>query len=214
MKLCENTLSILKNFSGINPSLMFKEGDTLRTISPQKTVMAQAKITDNIEGNAAVYDLSRFLSTLSLFNDPTVEFGTESFMIKDGRRKVNYTYAAANMIVAPPASDIKVPSVEVQVDISWEDIDNVKKAAGVLQVSDVAFVGESGKIKLVATEMTNSTSDKYDVEIGEYEGEDFNMHIKVDNLKLIPADYEVSLSSQMAHFKSESVQYWIAVQSN
>lgn len=215
MQLSENTLSILKNFSGINPSLMFKEGDIIRTISPQKTVMAQAKITDKIEGNAAVYDLSRFLSTLSLFNDPNVEFGNESFTIKDGRRKVNYTYAAENMIVSPPAKEIVLPSVEVKVDISWEDIDNVKKAAGVLQVSDVAFVGEAGKIKLVATEITNSTSDKYDVEIGDYDGEDFNMHIKVDNLKLIPADYEVSLSSKgMAHFKSESVQYWIAVQSN
>lgn len=215
MKLSENTLSILKNFSGINPSIMFKEGNILRTISPSKTVMAQATISDTIDGRAAVYDLSRFLSTLSLFDTPDVEFGDGKFTITGNRRRVNYTYAAENMIVSPPDKEVALPSIDVTVKVTWDEIQSVIRAAGVLQVSDIAFVGEDGKIKLVATDTKNPTSDKYDVEIADYNGKDFNMHIKVDNLKLIQADYDISLSARgMAHFKSDAVQYWIAVQTN
>lgn len=215
MKFSENTILVLKNFSGINPSVMFRKGNVLRTISPQKTVMAQANIPDEIEGDAAVYDLSRFLSTLTLFDDPDVAFGNEKFTISSGRRKVGYTYASENMIVSPPNKEIELPSIDVSVKAEWNDIDSVRRAAGVLQVSDIAFVGKNGKISLCAKDVSNPTSDSYDVEIADYEGADFNMHIKVDNFKLIPADYEISLSSRgMAHFKSEMIQYWIAVQSN
>ena len=215
MKLSENTISILKSFSGINPSIMFKEGNVLKTISPSKTVMAQATITDSIDGNAAVYDLSRFLSTISLFDDPEVEFGTDKFTIKGNRRRVNYTYTSENMIVSPGEKSVVLPSIDVSVKVTWDDFQSVIKAAGVLQVSDIAFVGEAGKIKLVATDTKNPTSDKYDVEISDFSGEDFDMHIKVDNLKLLPADYEIDLCSKgMAHFKSDTVQYWIAVQTN
>lgn len=215
MKLSENTISILKSFSGINPSIMFKEGNVLRTISPSKTVMAQATINDSIDGNAAVYDLSRFLSTVSLFDDPEVEFGNDKFTIKGNRRRVNYTYTSENMIVSPGEKTVVLPSIDVSVKVTWDDFQSVIKAAGVLQVSDIAFVGEAGKIKIVATDTKNPTSDKYDVEISDFDGADFDMHIKVDNLKLLPADYEIDLCSKgMAHFKSDTAQYWIAVQTN
>ena len=215
MQLSENTLSILKNFSGINPSIMFKKGNIIRTISPSKTVMAQATIADTIDGNAAVYDLSRFLSTLSLFDGADVEFGADKFIITGNRRRVSYTYAAENMIVSAPDKEITLPSIDVTVNVTWEVFQNVIRAAGVLQVSDITFVGEAGKIRLKATDTKNPTSDAYDVEVDDFDGKDFNMHIKVDNLKLIPADYTISLSSKgMAHFKSDTVQYWIAVQTN
>src|SRR6056300_1384075 len=121
MKFSENTLSVLKNFSGINPSILFKEGNTIRTISPQKTIMAEATIVDKIEGQAAVYDLSRFLSTLSLLDSPDVEFGSDKFIIRSNRSRVNYTYASENMIIVPPSKGVQLPSVEVSVKVEWND---------------------------------------------------------------------------------------------
>lgn len=215
MKFCEDTLSVLKNFSGINQSIMFRDGNTIKTISPQKTVMASATIKENIPGSAAVYDLSRFLSTLSLMNDPEIEFQNDKFVIYNGRSKSNYTYAAENMIVTPPEKEIRLPSVDVSIKVSWDDIQSVIRAAGVLQVGDVAFTGADGKLTMSATDSKNPSADSYSVELSNYEGSPFNMHIKVENLKLMPADYEIELSQAgMSHFKSENVEYWIAVQSN
>lgn len=215
MKLSENTIAVLKNFSGINQSILFQEGNTLKTISPQKTVMASATIEDTIPGKAAVYDLARFLSTLSLFDAPEVNFGENKFTIQDGRRSVNYTYASENMIVTPPNKQIRLPSVDVEFDITWNDLQNVIRAAGILQVGDIEFSNKNETIVMSAVDVNNPTSDRYDIEVGDYEGDDFKMSIKVDNLKLVPEDYKISLSSAgMSHFKTSKVEYWIAVQSN
>lgn len=215
MKFSDETLSILKNFSGINQSILFKPGNVLKTISPQKTVMSAAVIDEDISGRAGIYDLSRFLSTLSLFEDPDVDFGEDKFTISSGRRKVDYTYAAENMIVTPPDKEINLPAIDVSMKVAWSEIQAVIRAAGVLQVGDISFKGENGRIVMAATDSKNPTADRYEVEVSDYGGDPFDMTIKVENLKLIPADYEISLSSKgMSHFKSDKVQYWIAVQSN
>lgn len=214
MKFSENTLSILKNFSGINPSIIFKPGNVIRTLSPQKTVMAAATIDEKIESNAAVYDLSRFLATLSLFNDPEVEFGPNKFSIKSDRSRVNYTYAAESMIITPPDKDINVPSPEVNVQVNWDDIQQVIRAASVLQLSEIAFKGDGQSVSLAAIDSKNPTADGFDIVVGESDSH-FEMIIKVENLKLMPKNYDVSLSSQgMAHFKSDTIQYWIAIEKN
>lgn len=214
MQFSENTLSVLKNFSGINPSVIFRPGKTIRTISPQKTVMASATVDELIEGNAAIYDLSRFLATLSLFENPEIEFLEHKFAIKSDRSHVNYTYAAESMIISPPDKDINIPSAEVKVTVNWDDIQKVIRAASVLQLGEVAFKGNGQSISIAAIDSKNPTADAFDVVIGETDNH-FEMIIKVENLKLMPKAYEVSLSSKgMAHFKADTIQYWIAIEKN
>lgn len=214
MKFGENTLSILKNFSGINPSIIFKPGNVIRTLSPQKTVMAAATIDETITSTAAIYDLSRFLATLSLFNDPEVEFLTNKFAIKSDRSSVNYTYASESMIITPPDKDITAPSAEVSVQVKWDDVQQVIRAASVLQLSEVAFRGDGQSVSLAAIDSKNPTADVFDVIVGESDST-FEMIIKVENLKLMPKTYDVLLSSKgMAHFKADTIQYWIAIEKN
>ena len=214
MNFSDDTLSILKNFSAINPSLMFKPGQVLRTISPQKTVMAAATIDESIDTPAAVYDLSRFLSTLSLFENPDIQFGSDKFTIQSGRSRVNYTYASESMIITPPEKDIAVPDPEATFNVEWSNIQNVVRAAGVLQLGEIAFRSDGTTISLSAVDSKNPTADNYSVDVAEGNGNTFDMIIKVENLRLMPADYIVSLSSKgMAHFKSNKVQYWIALES-
>lgn len=215
MKFSDETLSVLKNFSQINPSILFKPGQTIRTISPQKTVMASADVSESFDQKAGVYDVSRFLATLSLFDSPEVEFGENQFNIQGGKSNLKYTYTAENMIVTPPDRDIQLPEPDATFNLSWKDIDKVIKAAGVLQLPEVAFISEGGDISLAAVDSKNPTADNYSVEVTEGSGfSPFRMIIKVDNLKLIQADYDVALSSKgMAHFKSNKVQYWVAVES-
>tara|TARA_Y100000385_G_scaffold73790_1_gene74450 strand:+ start:1903 stop:2553 length:651 start_codon:yes stop_codon:yes gene_type:complete len=214
MKFSSDTLSVLKNFSTINPSIVFKPGSVVRTISPQKTVMAAATIDETVETQAGVYDLSRFLSTLALFDNPDVVFGQDRFSIKGGRSELRYTYTSESLMVTPPEKDIVVPDPEVSVSIKWQDIENVLRAAGVLQLPEIAFIGDGNSVTMSAVDSKTSTADNYNTVVAEGISTDpFNMIIKTDNLKLVPADYEVTLSSKgMAHFKSSKVQYWVAIE--
>ena len=213
MKFSNETLNVLKNFASINPSILFKPGSTIKTIHPQKTIMSSATVTENFSGKAGVYDLSRFLATLSLFEDPEVSFTEDRFIISSGKSKVTYTYAAESMIVIPPEKNIEFPAVEATVNILWKDLDSVIKAAGVLKLPDIAFVSDGSSISMSAVDARNSTTDVFSVvvaENGEYKP--FKMYIKVDNLKLLPNDYEVSLSARgLAHFKANKIDYWIAL---
>jgi hypothetical protein len=144
-----------------------------------------------------------------------VNFGESQFNIKGGKRTLKYTYTAENMIVTPPERDIPVPDPEATLNISWDDLESVVRAAGVLGLPEIAFNAEGDTISLAAVDSKNPTADNYSITVAE--GGDygnFRMIIKVDNLKLMPTNYEVALSSKgMAHFKSDKVQYWIAIES-
>lgn len=213
MKFSERTLTILKSFSSINKSILMEEGNVLKTVTPEKTLVASAVIPDTIPSQACVYDLSRFLSILSLYKDPEVEFEDKYFMIKDGKRRTKYVYADVSMIHAAPKKEIQVPSADVVVDVTWEDLQSVIKAAGVLQFGEIAFVGEEGKIYLKAVDSNNANSDDYGVEIGTTSDE-FKIIVKTDNLKLLPQDYNVTLCAKgISEFKSSDgdVKYFIAI---
>lgn len=214
MKFSNETISVLKNFSMINPGLVFKPGSVIRTMHPQKTVMASATVSENIEKSARIYDLSRFLATLSLFDDPDVEFTEDKFIISSGKSKVSYTYAAEAMVVAAPEKEINFPTPEAIVTVKWKDLDSVIKASGVLKLSEVAFISDGSNVSLSAVDSKNPTADSYSVIIAENTGASpFKMIVKVENLKLMPHDYEVSLSAKgLAHFKSSKSEYYIALE--
>jgi len=213
MQFSEKTLTILKNFSTINQSIVLNSGSELKTISPQKTVMAMASIEDTIPSQAVIYDLSRFLSVYSLYENPEIDFGEKNFVISDGRRKTKYVYADISMVISAPEKEINIPNPDVEVMVEWKDLQSVLKASGVLQLPEIAFVGRDGKCYLSAIDSSNPTADTFGVEIGETH-DDFSLIIKTENIKLMPNDYKVSLSSKgISKFEAESVTYFIAVDS-
>ena len=213
MKFSNETLSVLKSFTAINKSILMKPGNVLKTITPEKTLIAIAEIPDEIPSEACVYDLSRFLSILSLYKDPDVEFGDKYFIISEGKRRTKYVYADISMIHTPPEKDINIPSEDVVVDVTESDLSSVLKAAGVLQFTEIAFVGESGKCYLKAIDSANDNADDFGVEIGETDDE-FKVIIKTDNLKLMPMDYKVTICSKgISEFKGDNVTYFVAIDS-
>ena len=213
MKFSNETLSVLKSFTGINKSIQMKPGKILKTITPEKTLIAIAEIPDEIPSEACVYDLSRFLSILGLYNDPDVEFGDKYFTISEGKRRTKYVYADISMIHTPPEKDINIPSEDVVVSVTESDLSSVLKAAGVLQFTEIAFVGENGKCTLKAIDSANDNTDDFGVEIGET-ADEFKVIIKTDNLKLMPMDYEVTICSKgISEFKGDNVTYFVAIDS-
>ena len=167
MKFSNETLTVLKSFTAINKSILLKPGKTLKTITPEKTLIAIAEIPDEIPSQACIYDLSRFLSILSLYNNAEVEFVDKYFIISEGKQRTKYVYADVSMIHTPPEKDITIPSKDVVVNVSNSDLSSVLKAAGVLQFSEIAFVGDGDKCYLKAIDSSNEGADDYGVEIGE-----------------------------------------------
>lgn len=213
MKFSERTLNILKNFSTINPSLIFKPGKQIRTISPQKTVMAIANIDDEIPSDACVYDMSRFLSTYGLFGEPEIQFETNHFVIKQGKSNTRYYFADKSMIIAPPEKEITIPSNDVEVVIEWTDLQSVIKAAGVLQLPEIAFVGDGDTCSLKAIDSNSTTGDTFGIELCPT-NDKFQLIIKTENLKLIPQTYKVTLCSKgISKFVGANVTYFIAIES-
>lgn len=219
MKFSDETLAVLKNFAGINPSIMLKPGKVVRTISPQKTVMAEASIEEEFQKDAGVYDLNKFLSSISALDNPDIVFGDDRFCMNQGRGQMFYTYAAESMILTPTATRVELPSKDVVVNVTWDSLQKVVRCAGILHLDEIAFVSDGSTLKLCAINGKNPTDDKYELIIGE--GADvklpekpFKKSIKLDNLRLLPNDYTVTICvNALAHFKSEKVQYWIALES-
>jgi hypothetical protein len=215
MKLSKETNEILSNFAEINQSLLFKEGNVLRTVSPAKSILAQAKIAESIPVEAPIYDVKQFLQTVNMFEDADINFGKTSVDVKNGKAAASYTYASKESIVAPPEKEIKLPSTEISFTLEKAAFAAAQRAAAVLGLPEIVLVGRKGKAYLTASDSKNTSSHKFEYPVGTAE-ENYNMIFKVENLKLLPRDYNVRVSAKgISHFESTSgdVQYWIAVES-
>ena len=216
MELSKETQDILKNFSEINQSLAFKEGKVLKTVSPQKNILARAEVTEHFPQDFAVYELNKFLGTLSMFNKPTFEFNGNHVKMVEGKKRVKYIYADPSMFVAPPEKDIEFPDPEVQFNLTQSDLDSLLRAAAVLHLPEIGIVGDGSKMELTVMDVNNSSTDEVGIEVGETD-KNFQVVFKHENLKLMRDDYDVKISSRgIAHFKSNGigVEYWIATESS
>jgi len=215
MKLSDNTLTILKNFAGINNSILVKEGNRLRTISVAKNILAEANITEEFPRDFAIYDLNQFLNGLSLHADPDLDFKEESYLsIREGKRRVKYFFADPNVIIAPPEKEINLPSQDVCFQLDSASLEKLVKAAAVYQLPDLSAVGEAGVIKLVVRDKKNDTSNEYAIVVGETDQE-FTFNFKVENIKIIPGAYDVVVSSKLlSQFTNTryNLTYYIALE--
>lgn len=215
MKLSDKTVNILKNFSSINQSILFKEGNKLRTISVMKNILAEAEIDEDIPRDFGIYDLNQFLNGLNLHSSPDLDFDNEGYVvIKEGRSRSKYFFADKNVIVTPPDKDITLPSEDVTFDLDTQQLDKLLKAAAVYQVPDLSVVGENGVVKVVVRDKKNDTSNNFQIVVGETTSE-FFFNFKVENIKIIPGTYEVAVSQKLlAKFtnKNYDLQYYIALE--
>jgi hypothetical protein len=216
MKLSARTIQVLKSFAQINPSLIFTPGNEIKTVSPQKTILAKATIAETIPQQFAIYDLVKFLGVLSLFNDPDLEINDKFITIKGGSSNLNFVYCSPDMVVQPPKKMIELPNDCVEKTITSATLQSVMKAVGVLQLPDIAFVGKDGKLTMEALDTKpnnpnqDNISNNFSVDVGETV-KTFKMIVKAENLKIMNEEYTLRISPQgLCHFKGSDVEYWIA----
>ena len=214
MRLSSETVALLKNFSSINQSILIRAGKQLRTMSVMKNILVESAIPEEFSRDVAIYDLNQFLNCLSLIEDADVLLEENAIVITDGTNSIEYRYSDPSVIVAPPEKDLVLPSEDVCVVLTEESLQTVKKAAAVLQIADVALVGDGNNIFLTVRDKKNSGSNSYRIMVGQTESV-FQFNLKAENLKVLPGDYDVVISQKnLAKFTSHSrpVTYFIALE--
>jgi hypothetical protein len=213
MKLSNETLTVLKNFSTINQGIQFKQGKKLTTVSSSKTVLAQANLNDEFPQEFCIYDLNQFLSVYNLNKDSELDFTKSDVVFKSGKKKTNYRMTAPDMIVVPPNKEITLPSVDCEFTLSAEDYDSIMKAASVLSSPHITIKSDGESVEVITSDASDNSAHTNSTEVGVGNGKKFSIVFKTENIKLIPGSYDVKISFKgIGHFQNtkEDVQYWIA----
>ena len=213
MKLSNGTINVLKNFSTINQNLVIKEGSDISTMSAMKNIVAKAKVEEDFTKEFAIYDLNEFLSALSLFGTPDLDFQDDYVVITEegSAKSLKYWYSDPS-VVTTPTKDITMPSNEVKFDFSSDSLAEITKAASVIGAPDMVL--ENGKLRV--TDKKNTTANDYATELDVPDSDvDYKFWFKVENLKLLPGSYSVEVSShKISRFSNSSVdiEYFIALE--
>ena len=216
MKLSENTLTILKNFASINSGIVLKKGKVQKTISPDKVILAEVTLDDEISADFGVYDLPQFLGTVSTIGEPDIEFADNRAVMSDGSIKLNYYSCSPNLITAPPDKNLEMKQVDVQFTLTSANMQKLLRLAAMNEMTNLTVVGKNGKLHIKAHIKENDTSNYATLEISDYTGADFEKSFKTDNLKVIPDDYDISITfAGFALFasKNRNLKYFIALES-
>jgi len=218
--ISKDTLDVLKNFSSINSNILVKEGNILTTISPVKNVMAEAEISETFDQEFGIWDLNKFLGTVSLFENPEFSFNEKSVNITSQKNSssVRYYYSEPSLLTTVNKK-INMPESVVDCVLTQSHFNDVLKAASVLQVNDIAIRSNGDTIELVALDKKDASSNNYSIEVGTlpHDNHDFVFYFKAENLKMLPGDYNVSITekivSQFVH-TSRNLTYWVALESD
>tara|TARA_A200000159_G_scaffold104655_1_gene97367 strand:- start:2911 stop:3576 length:666 start_codon:yes stop_codon:yes gene_type:complete len=215
MKLSDKTLTLLKNFSSINQSILFKKGSSLKTISVMKNILAEATIEEDLPTDFGIYDLNQFLNGLGLHQNPDLDFENDGHVvIREGRSRTKYFFADPNVIVTPPEKEINLTSEDVSFELSTSHLDKLLKAAAIYQLTDLAVVGGDGVVKIVVRDKKNDTSNDFSIVVGETEST-FSFNFKVENIKILPGTYDVVVSQKLlSRFtcRDYDLTYYIALE--
>lgn len=212
MKFDSRTIQILRNFSTINPSMVFKPGNTVSTISQSKSIMAKAKVATQFETNFGIYDLSQFLGVVTMFEDPELITTERSVDITQGRERLSYTYSETSLLLAPPDKAINIPTPEVQFGLKNDVLVRTMKALSIIGAPEIAVRGDGSSVFFEAINSKNPSESMYSVNVGDTK-DTFRLIFRAENIKLLPDDYTVEISSKgISHFTGSDVEYWITLE--
>lgn len=214
----KNTLSILKNFSSLNSNLLVKPGNVIKTITPSKNGMAVATVEETFDTEFGIWDLNKFLGVISLFNSPNFSFGEKSVKIKNGGSSVvNYYYSEPRLLTVP-TKDVNMPAVNVGINLSEKQFSELQKAASVMQLPDLSFTVDDTDIVAMVSDLSDPTTNTYKVVVEEnWNGPDFMFNFKMENIKILPGDYQVNFAKNIVgEFVNTniSLKYWFAMEAN
>lgn len=215
MKLSENTLNVLKNFSSINSGLVLQKGNVQKTISPEKTILAEVELEDAIPEQFGIYDLNTFLGNVTTLNNPELSFTADSVIMSDSDIRMNFYSCAVNLIVSPPDKELVMKQIDVRFTLTNAVLTKLLRLSSMNSLPNLSVIGKNGEVRLQTHEKANDTSNFASIKIGDHTGDDFSVSFKTENIKLLADDYDVEIMiGGFAKFtaKNKKLKYWIAVE--
>jgi hypothetical protein len=214
----KNTLAILKNFSSLNSNLLVKPGNIIKTITPSKTGMAVATVEETFDVEFGIWDLNKFLGVVSLFHNPTFNFGEKSVKIKNGGDSVVNYYYSETRLLTYPTKDVNMPEINISIDLTEKNFNELQRAASVMQLPDLSFKSDDDEIVAMVSDLSDPTSNSYKVVVGGGDAlPDFLFNFKMENIKILPGDYKVNFAKNVVGefiHQSIPVKYWYAMEAN
>lgn len=211
MILSDRTLTILKNFTTINNSIHVKIGNILSTVNQGKSLLVKAEVAENFDKEFAIYDLNRFLSSHSLFNNkPNIIFNDNHLIMNDDNKSIKYVYCEPEFILTPPDKDLEFSATDYKFSLLASDLMQIMKATAVMKFPNIEFRGSEGILSVRAFDGENPTSDGFSINFGHTEKE-FNAVFKTELFKMVPDNYTVEIENGIAQFSSSDMMYWMAV---
>lgn len=215
MKLSENTVTVLKNFATINSGIVVKPGNKLRTISANKAILAEATVEETFPHEFGIYDLNKSLGLLSMNkNDNEVEI-LQDFLVFKSLGTIRQRFTATNLILSPPNKNINIPSYDVKFALSADTLSWIFNVASILKCPNVVVTNEDGKIAISAMDVKGEIVDDAKVVLDAETELKFQATLKIENLKLVPGEYTVEISSagvSKFHNETRNLTYWIAIE--
>ena len=218
MELCENTLDVLRNFSSINQNIMIRSGNNIKTMSVTRNMIATADVSEQFTKDFGIYDLNEFIGVLGLVDTPNLTFEDDFVIVQDstGRSKIKYFYSAEETLTTA-TKDVKMPEADCKFTLDNSTLNKLKKAAATLGHKEVSIQAKDGVLSMSIVEKQNATSNAFSIDIdGEFKQDAvFNFIIDIANLKILPGDYDVEISSKLiTQFKNKELPltYWIALE--
>lgn len=214
MKLSKETLEILQNFATINQSILFLEGKTQKTFTTTKTCYAEATVAEEFPQEFAIYDLNMFLGLISLFKDPEIELTDTSVVIQDGRQKATYRFCSPSLITHPPKDKkIQLGKVKSTFELTSEDFKSLLKAVALYSQEFIGIEADGDGLYVKTLNVKEKDSDGVSLRIADTD-QTFRYVISVDNMKMLPHSYDVSVLENMGVvFKSKTTDLMYVVPS-
>jgi hypothetical protein len=217
MKLSDNTLSVLKNFASINSGVVLKPGTVQKTISPEKSILVEATIEDDIPVEVGIYDLNQFLSVITSLKGAELTFNKDQIVVTDDTGfYVTYRGCSSNLIITPPEKELVLKDITTKFSLANATSQKLIKVATMINLPNLSVIGKDGSLLLKIHERANDTSNDGVQKIGEYAGKDFIATFKTENLKLLADDYNVEVQAgAFAKFinQNNTLTYSIALES-
>lgn len=215
MKLSENTLTVLKNFSTINDGLVLRKGNVQRSMATDKSVLVEAEFTEAIPQDFGIYDLSQFLGNITTLSEPELEFRGNDVILNDEVITLTYRSCSPTLVVSPPDKKLELKTVDVEFDLSAASLQKIIKIAAMNSFPVLAVEGKNGKISLLASD-DSDTSNTAEMHLTDYAGENVKFKFKTEHFNMIPGDYKVKIQKDaFAVFENKNmpIKYFIAIQS-
>ena len=219
----EEEIQVLKNFSGIHPSMVIQPTG-IKVINDSKTCVGEYQFKTPYEFEEfGVFEIPELLGILSAYKTPEITVMDKFLRIAEGTSKVRYFTTAKDLIPAVRNARKTCESMPAAMEFVFpqEKLVMLRKMASLIKAESVFFesLPDEGKIRVTIGDKLESTNNTWDVTIDS----DITancatkpLRCKESELRIITSDYTVKMAEKgkagISHWASSmGAEYFVAL---